>query len=135
MSRNIFTAEQVEQLRANPYVVGATDRRITYTVDFKKKFVEEYRLGKGPRQIFKDAGFDVDALGYKRIERASDRWRTENNEGKLSDDINYVEVHRERNRLRMTLADQISMQTEQIRQLIRENEELRHRLAALEQGK
>ena len=134
MSKSVFTAEQLEQLRANPYVVGATDRRITYTVDFKKKFVEEYRTGKTPRNIFKDAGFDVDALGYKRIERASDRWRTDNNEGKLGEEIDYIEVHKERNRMRLSLTDQLAMQTEQILQLLSENAELRNRLAALEQG-
>ena len=83
MAKNTFTTKQLEALRNNPYVVSATERRITYTTDFKKKFVEEYRLGKGPREIFKEAGFDVEALGYKRIERASDRWRTENNEGRF----------------------------------------------------
>ena len=28
------------------------------------------------RHLFKRAGFDADALGYKRIERAAERWLT-----------------------------------------------------------
>ena len=134
MSKNMFTAEQLEELRANPYVVGATNRRITYTVEFKKKFIDEYRRGKGPRQIFKDAGFDVEALGYKRIERASDRWRTDNNEGRFGKNMDYIEVHKERNRSKLSITDQLAMQAEQILQLLSENAELRSRLEALEQG-
>lgn len=32
-------------------------------------------MGKTPRQIFQDAGFDIQVIGIKRIECASDRWR------------------------------------------------------------
>ena len=32
-------------------------------------------MGKIPRQIFQDAGFDIQIIGIKRIECASDRWR------------------------------------------------------------
>ncbi len=134
MSKNTFTTEQLEAIRNNPYVVGATERRITYTTDFKKKFVEEYRLGKGPREIFKEAGFDVDALGYKRIERASDRWRTENNEGRLGDKTDYVEVHRERRRYATSIADQIAQQAELIWQLQRENNLLKERIAHMSEA-
>ena len=131
MSKSTFTTEQLEALRSNPYVVGATTRRITYTTEFKKKFVEEYRLGKGPREIFREAGFDVDALGYKRIERASDRWRTENNEGRWDSDPDYVEVHKERRRYQASITDQISQQAELIKQLQNENNQLRERLLQL----
>ena len=134
MAKNIFTEAQLEQILSNPYVIAATERRITYTTDFKKKFIEEYRLGKGPREIFKDAGFDVDALGYKRIERASDRWRTENNEGKLGDQVDYVEVHRERRRHAINLKDQLSEQAELIWKLQMENNQLRERIAHMSEA-
>ena len=131
MSRSIFTEDQINALRNNEYVESATSRRITYTLEFKKKFVEEYRLGKGPREIFRDAGFDVDALGYKRIERASDRWRTENNEGRLGDESEYVPVHKERRRCGLSMADQISQQAELIWKLQTENNQLRELLYRL----
>lgn len=130
----MFTEEQINALRNNEYVEAATSRRITYTLEFKKKFVEEYRQGKGPRQIFKDAGFDVDALGYKRIERASDRWRTDNNNGRLGDKIDYIEVHRERQRHKLTLREQLEQQESQIFQLQLENLELRRKLARLQEA-
>ena len=93
MSTKLFTPEMVAELNSNPFVRSATDRRIEYTKEFKEHFVEEYRKGKNPRAIFIEAGFDVAALGTKRIERASDRWRQMNNAGKFSDKVIPVEVH------------------------------------------
>ena len=118
MARMLLTSEQVKDLMINPYVESVTECRIVYSDEFKRKFVEEYRLGKGPRQIFKDAGFDVDALGYKRIERASDRWRRANNEGVLGDSIDLVEVHENRNRSHESLkqkCDRLEFEVEQLR--------------------
>ena len=93
MSTKLLTPEMVEKLNSNPFVRSVTNRRIEYTNEFKKHFVEEYRKGKNPRVIFIEAGFDVKALGTKRIERASDRWRQMNNEGRFSDKVIPVEVH------------------------------------------
>ena len=129
MSKLTFTPEQLEALQNNPYVDVATERRISYTLAFKRRFVDEYRQGKNPRQIFKDAGFDVEALGRKRIERASDRWRTDNNEGRLGAQSDYVEVHSSRGRHMMTENEQIAMQAKLIWKLQDENAELRRRLA------
>ena len=42
---------------------------ITYTDDFKNKFMDEYLAGKLPRQIFVENGFDMDIIGMKRIEQ------------------------------------------------------------------
>ena len=129
MAKVLFNNDQIEALMVNPYVEFVSECRITYSDEFKKKFVEEYRLGKGPRQIFKDAGFDVVALGYKRIERAADRWRKANNNGELGEATDYVEVHRERNRrYRETLEDKCS-------RLEQELSELKSQLAALESSR
>ena len=92
-----FTKEQLRQLNDNPNVISATAKRITYTTDFKRFFVEQYASGLTPREIFYLAGFDVQALGYKRIERAADRFRQMNNEGKLGDN-DFVTVHPSRQR-------------------------------------
>lgn len=94
MSKSVFTAEQLAALRNNPYVESATSRRITYTTEFKKRFIEEYRKGKRPGRIFSEAGFDVNTLGNKRIERASDRWRREYNEDRLGETCGEKKAHR-----------------------------------------
>ena len=65
----------ISELSLNPYVERAYESRIIYTDNFKKKFIEEYVAGKGPKEIFEDAGFDVEMIGYKRIERAAARWK------------------------------------------------------------
>ena len=131
MSRQSFTEKQLQNLQDNPNVLEATSKRIVYTAEFKKKFVEEYRGGKGPREIFLEAGFDVDALGYKRIERASDRWRQAYNEGRLGEQGERVEVHRRRARKHETMRDTIARQQSEIENLESELTQLRAELTAL----
>ena len=70
-------------LRENPYVVDVNERGVSYSKDFKFLFIKEYMQGKKPTAIFKDAGFDVKALGSKRIERACARWKESYEAGTL----------------------------------------------------
>ena len=74
MAVRLLSEENLEKLRTNEYVLSATSKRIIYTETFKHFFVDKYQQGFKPKEIFKLAGFDVEALGYKRIERASERW-------------------------------------------------------------
>ena len=132
MSVVAFTDEQMNKLEKNQYVKAVTKRRITYTDDFKRLFVERYRMGDMPRDIFRDAGFDIKTLGYKRIERASDRWRKKNNEGGFGDEIDYVEVHSARERHRNTTAQKVLDQRLEIERLIEENRRLREQLDSIQ---
>ena len=75
MSRCQFSKEQMEQLKRNPNVVDVNEKRITYSSEFKQHFIDEYKKGIKPKDIFKAAGFDTDVLGTKRIQRACERWR------------------------------------------------------------
>ena len=75
MGRGRFTKEEIRELRENPYVSAVSETRIIYTNEFKHKFIEEYMNGRKPTEIFREAGFDVKALGSKRIERACARWK------------------------------------------------------------
>lgn len=132
MSVITFSTEQIAALNANPYVENATRKRVEYSEEFKRLFIERYRLGIQPRDIFKDAGFDVEALGYKRIERAADRWRKMNNEGRLGEEIDYVAVHESRRRQRTSLIQTIEHQNELIMTLEEENRLLKERVRMLE---
>lgn len=71
-----FTASQ-RQLLESLDAVSHVDARgnIHYTKEFSKHAIEEYKRGKGPKQIFAEAGFPLEIMGYKRIERAMYRWR------------------------------------------------------------
>ncbi|MGL5714437.1 MAG: IS3 family transposase [Paraclostridium sp.] len=75
MSRIKFTDKNVLELAKNIYVKNISNKSITYTNEFKIHFIAEYNNGKTPRQIFDEAGFNIDIIGTKRIECASSRWR------------------------------------------------------------
>ena len=75
MSKKIFSEKEINELSKNKYVKKVSQKGITYTNEFKLHFIAEYEMGKIPRQIFQDAGFDIQIIGIKRIECASDRWR------------------------------------------------------------
>lgn len=66
MGKNYFTEEQQEELRANLYVEKVSEKSITYTTEFKKKFTEEYQIGKMPSQILREMGIEPSILGKKR---------------------------------------------------------------------
>lgn len=75
MSKQLFSTKQIEQLQKNPNVLKVSTRTITYADAFKIIFMDEYLAGKTPRQIFEEAGFEIEMLGMKRVEQASSRWR------------------------------------------------------------
>lgn len=76
MTQKIFTSQQLAQLKLNPYVKNVSAKAITYTEEFKGFFIDEYHKGKMPSEIFQEAGFDLEALGPIRIQKASRRWRS-----------------------------------------------------------
>ena len=78
MSNILFDEEQQKQLRANHWVKSVTEKSISFTEDFKVYFINEYNLGKLPKQRFKDAGFDINMLGDKRIEQCTARYKRQN---------------------------------------------------------
>jgi len=80
MTKQFFTTNQQNELRMNPHVKKVSDKAITYTDAFKESFIEAYKQGKMPQEIFQEAGFDVEALGSTRIQKASNRWRSAYNQ-------------------------------------------------------
>ena len=78
MSNILFNDEQQKQLRTNRWVKSVTEKSISFTEDFKVYFINEYNLGRLPKQIFKDAGFDINMLGDKRIEQCTVRYKRQN---------------------------------------------------------
>lgn len=84
MSNKLFSKEHIEILSKNKYVKKISDKAITYTDEFKNIFITENELGKFPREIFEECGFDIDILGMKRVESSGKRWRAAyRNEGVL----------------------------------------------------
>lgn len=60
--------ELVKKLNENPNVKKATEWSVTFTTEFKKLAYDEYCSGKRMKQIFTEAGFDVEDLGDHRIQ-------------------------------------------------------------------
>ena len=128
MATKILTEEQLNSLRANPNVESATNSRIVYADAFKTRFIEQYKLGYGPTEIFEDAGFDTTALGAKRIERAADRWRKEYS-SQSGEALDRSIVSQQRRNHRAALKLTVAQQARMISQLQLENAELRATLA------
>lgn len=75
--RASFTDAERLQLEALDAVERVTPSgMIRYAPAFRRLALEEYGRGKSPMRIFADAGFPVEILGNKRIERALARWRS-----------------------------------------------------------
>ncbi|WML25343.1 IS3 family transposase [Neobacillus sp. OS1-33] len=75
MSKITFSTKEIKILQKNPNVQRVSSLSITYTDEFKNKFIDEYGVGKLPRQIFEENGFDMSILGMKRIEQSAFRWK------------------------------------------------------------
>ncbi len=75
MSKVIFNDKQIKLLAKNPNVLKVSDKAITYSEEFKNKFIVENSKGILPRKIFEDNGFDIEIIGLKRIEQSATRWR------------------------------------------------------------
>lgn len=73
MSKIIFSTKEIKKLQNNLNVQRVSERAITYIESFKNRFIDEYLVGKLPRQIFIENGFDVNVIGMKRIEQSAYR--------------------------------------------------------------
>ncbi|MFE8701639.1 IS3 family transposase [Cytobacillus sp. FJAT-54145] len=75
MAKNIYTEFQIKELEKNPNIINASDKSISYKAEFKIKAVQEYKLGKGPSQIFIENGFNLEIIGKDQPKRCLSRWR------------------------------------------------------------
>src|SRR3989344_3864022 len=63
MSKRIFNEEQIEEISKNKNVARCSDKSVTYHKDFKIGAIKKYYQGMSAKEIFKEAGFDVNILG------------------------------------------------------------------------
>lgn len=75
MSKLTFTPEQIQILKANPYVKNVSEKSITYSDEFKRHFVSESLGSKTAKQLFIEAGFDPEMIGKSRIRSFAGKWR------------------------------------------------------------
>lgn len=67
MSKKLFTEEEQQLLRQNPYVYSVSGASLSLTKEFKMIFLEEYQKGQSARSILENYGFDTGILGDKRV--------------------------------------------------------------------
>ena len=67
MGKKVFTDEEMEMLRNNPYTYSVTPSTLYFTKEFKELFWQEYQKGEVPRQILGKYGYPAEVLGKKRI--------------------------------------------------------------------
>ncbi len=77
MSTRLLPQEYVKELREHLYVKSATQRVVIFTPEFKQYAYDELHKGKTIREIFAEAGFDVEKLGSKRLENFQTRLEKE----------------------------------------------------------
>lgn len=75
MEKRKFRPDEITMLEQSPWIEYVYQDRIMWTEEFKQHFLKEYMAGKGPTQIFEEAGFSKELLGSKRIDRAAANWR------------------------------------------------------------
>jgi len=84
MSKILFTDQDQQLLMKHPYVKAVSEKAITYSDEFKAMAIKEYENGKFARQIFEEAGFDIEIVGIERAKSALKRWRAAYQESGLS---------------------------------------------------
>ncbi|WP_268627142.1 hypothetical protein [Paenibacillus alvei] len=56
----------IKKLEANPNVKQVSETNISFTQAFKLAAVEAHKAGKTPREIFIEAGFDIDMFSPQK---------------------------------------------------------------------
>ena len=67
MAKKPLDAEEIAELRSNPYVASIISGRISFTPEFKRVAYEQLMNGKSMRTILEEHGIDTDVLGESRI--------------------------------------------------------------------
>lgn len=66
-TRKQLSQECVNKLKEHPYVAKVTQWTVSFTPEFKQIAYDKYNNGKSMSEIFKEAGFDIEMLGNKRL--------------------------------------------------------------------
>lgn len=72
-----YTQKQIKELKSNPYTLQIDDKRIFFTIEFKKIFWTKYQAGMSPRAILKELNYNLDYFGQKQIDSIVQRIKKE----------------------------------------------------------
>ncbi len=79
-----FSKELKERLRKNVNVKAVYQSMIYYTEKFKEKAIFEYEMGKHPKDIFREAGFQVEQISSNKnyASKTLNQWIAQKNKEK-----------------------------------------------------
>ena len=72
-----YKQKQIKELKSNPYTLQIDDKRIFFTIEFKKVFWTIYQAGMSPRAILKELNYNLDYFGQKQIDSIVQRVKKE----------------------------------------------------------
>ena len=82
-----YTQKQIKELKANPYTLQVDEKRIFFTIEFKKTFWIKYQAGMSPRAIFKELNYNLDYFGQKQIDSIVQRVKKEALAGEFTEGL------------------------------------------------
>ncbi len=74
-TKKVFSSEEIEMLRANPYTERVTAEQISFTLAFKEEFWRLSVEGCTGNNAFHKLGYDPDVLGFERVHNITKRIR------------------------------------------------------------
>ncbi len=80
-----YTQKQIKELKQNPYTYQVDEKRIFFTIEFKKVFWTKYQAGISPRAIFKELDYNLDYFGQKQIDSIVQRVKKEAISGEFTE--------------------------------------------------
>ena len=119
MKRYPLPKEYVKELNEHRYVEQATEWSVSFTAEFKQLAYDEYYRGKSMREIFTEAGLDVEKLGNKRLQNFRNQLMT-----KAEETTGFADKRKDKS-LQAPLSNEA--------QMMKRIRELEHRNAYLEQ--
>lgn len=91
-----YTQKQIKELKENSYTFKVDEKRIFFTVEFKKVFWTKYQAGMSPRAIFKELNYNLDYFTQGQIDSIVQRVKKE----ALSEE--FTEGYSRNNRMKIT---------------------------------
>lgn len=93
-----FTNEQMKILLKNPNVEEISSNTVKYTSAFKQLALKLNQKGISPKQIFKDAGFDLNIIGKNAPQQCIGNWKHKEKLAKNTN-IKYLEKQSKTNKI------------------------------------
>jgi len=93
--KNKYTKKQIKELKENSYTFSVDEKRIFFTIKFKKIFWTKYQAGLSPRKIFQELNYNLDNFGQKQIDSIVQRIKKEALAGE------FTEGYQRKNRMKI----------------------------------